>query len=62
VHDNGKGCSKPRSRHGMGLHIMRYRADVIGGRLTIESAEGNGTLVSCVLPVKSKPSEGPAAD
>jgi signal transduction histidine kinase len=41
----------------MGLHIMKYRADVIGGRLSIESDEGKGTLVSCVLPVKSRRSE-----
>jgi nitrate/nitrite-specific signal transduction histidine kinase len=33
----------------MGLHIMKYRADVIGARLTIESAEGHGALVTCVL-------------
>jgi signal transduction histidine kinase len=57
VHDSGKGCAKPRSHHGMGLHIMKYRADVIGGRLSLESDEGKGTVVSCVLPVKSRRSE-----
>jgi PAS domain S-box-containing protein len=52
VKDNGKGFSLSKSHHGMGLHIMRYRADVIGARLTVESTDGKGTLVSCVLPVE----------
>lgn len=50
VKDNGKGFSTSNSHHGMGLHIMKYRADVIGARLTIESSDGHGTLVTCVLP------------
>jgi PAS domain S-box-containing protein len=50
VKDNGKGFSTSNSRQGMGLHIMKYRADVIGARLTIESAEGQGALVTCMLP------------
>ena len=63
VQDNGKGFSKPRSyQHGMGSHIMKYRADAIGGRLSIESGEGKGTLVRCVLPVKSRSSERSRAD
>jgi PAS domain S-box-containing protein len=50
VKDDGKGFSPAKPRHGMGLHIMKYRAGVIGARLTIESAEGHGALVKCVLP------------
>jgi two-component system CheB/CheR fusion protein len=49
VQDDGKGFSPGNGRRGMGIHIMKYRADVIGGRLTIESADGHGTLVTCVL-------------
>ena len=50
VKDNGKGFSTSKSHRGMGLHIMKYRADVIGARLTIESADGQGALVTCILP------------
>jgi PAS domain S-box-containing protein len=32
---------------GMGLRIMQYRADLIGGTLAIERAEGGGTRVVC---------------
>jgi signal transduction histidine kinase len=35
---------------GMGQRIMKYRADMIGAALRIESARGKGTVVTCVLP------------
>ena len=50
VQDDGKGFSPANARRGMGIHIMKYRADVIGARFAIESADGEGALVSCVLP------------
>ena len=50
VQDDGKGFSPASTRRGMGIHIMKYRADVIGARFMIESADGHGTLVTCVLP------------
>ena len=49
IKDNGKGFSTSKARQGMGLHIMKYRADVIGAELSVKSADGKGTLVSCVL-------------
>ncbi len=49
IKDNGKGFATSKARQGMGLHIMKYRADVIGAQITFESDEGKGTLVSCVL-------------
>jgi len=54
VTDNGIGI--PVSRHpagGMGLHIMNYRAQAIGGTLNIERGARHGTLVSCSLPQPS---------
>jgi PAS domain S-box-containing protein len=54
VSDNGMGI--PASRNpagGMGLHIMNYRAQAIGGTLNIERAAGHGTLVSCSAPQPS---------
>ena len=48
VTDNGTGFKKAKAGHsGMGLRIMKYRADVIGGTLTILPAEGGGTVVIC---------------
>src|SRR5204863_2039920 len=38
VTDDGVGCSNGRKlAPGLGLHIMNYRAQVMGGRLDIES-------------------------
>jgi nitrate/nitrite-specific signal transduction histidine kinase len=34
----------------MGLHIMNYRAQAIGGALNIEPAPKHGTIVSCSVP------------
>jgi len=36
---------------GLGLRLMRERVDELGGSLTIESREGEGTTVSATLPV-----------
>ena len=45
------GASAPdRSTGGMGLHIMSYRAQVIGGALSIEPAPEHGTIISCSAP------------
>jgi signal transduction histidine kinase len=48
VEDNGRGLAATApSSGGMGLRIMRYRADLIGGRLELLSQPGGGTIVSC---------------
>jgi two-component system CheB/CheR fusion protein len=52
IRDNGDGLSKNRSGKGMGVDIMQHRANVIGAKLTIESRQGRGTSVTCVLPGK----------
>jgi PAS domain S-box-containing protein len=61
VEDNGKGLPrKLPKRKGMGLRIMRYRAEVIGGALLIEPRPGGGTRVVCTVtegllpPVKER--------
>jgi signal transduction histidine kinase len=46
IRDNGGGMSGTKS-NGMGLTIMRHRAQSSGGELKIEPAPGGGTLVSC---------------
>jgi two-component system CheB/CheR fusion protein len=50
VKDNGKGLPhKLPKRKGMGLRIMRYRAEVIGGTLKVEPHPRGGTRVVCVV-------------
>jgi len=54
VTDDGVGIpSEPKLKQGLGSHIMRYRAGVIGGRLEVESPKRGGTRVSCYLPDKA---------
>src|SRR6266571_28102 len=54
VTDDGVGCSNgPKLAPGLGFHIMNYRAQVMGGRLDIESPKRGGTRVSCYLPNKA---------
>ena len=38
-----------------GLSGMRHRVESAGGRLSITSRPGNGTLVSAVLPLQQRP-------
>jgi signal transduction histidine kinase len=50
VTDDGVGFPvEPRLKHGLGYHIMKYRAQMIGGRLEIDSPKRGGTCVSCYL-------------
>jgi PAS domain S-box-containing protein len=51
VIDNGVGFStKIKNGHGLGFHIMQYRARSIGARLKLESPLSGGARVSCYLP------------
>lgn len=50
IHDDGRGMQTPTSKTGMGLKIMRYRADLIHGTLHVESSQGTGATVTCILP------------
>lgn len=45
VEDDGRGMP-PEASHGMGLRIMRYRANAIGAQLAIASSTA-GTTVKC---------------
>ena len=52
VRDDGQGmpaAGEPVA--GMGLHIMRCRAGMIGGTLTIDSPPSGGTRVHCRVPI-----------
>lgn len=51
VKDNGKGFKLDAvSPSSHGLAGMRHRVEAAGGRLTIASAEGQGTLIAAVIP------------
>jgi signal transduction histidine kinase len=56
VRDNGRGFD-PDARHPghFGLQSMRGRAAEIGGRLTITSAPGRGTVVRVEAPSETEP-------
>ncbi|HEU4679414.1 MAG TPA: PAS domain S-box protein, partial [Terrimicrobiaceae bacterium] len=49
ITDDGIGFSDSVRSEGMGLHIMRYRAQLIGATLAIRPAKGGGTCVTCLL-------------
>jgi signal transduction histidine kinase len=50
VTDDGIGFpAQPKLKHGLGFHIMKYRAQMIGARLEIDSPKRGGTCVSCYL-------------
>ncbi len=53
VKNNGLSMPEPSASHqGMGLRIMKYRTDMIGGTLKIQnSPENGGTIVTCTLPI-----------
>lgn len=56
VEDDGAGIVAGAPTGGMGLRIMRYRAELIGGSLSVAPAPGGGTRVTCLLP---RPAEAP---
>jgi PAS domain S-box-containing protein len=52
VKDDGEGIAENHPNTGMGLHIMNYRAGMIGGALKIGRDTTRGTIVTCLFPVK----------
>lgn len=54
VRDDGVGIKPIKDRRGrLGLHIMHYRCDIIGGKPKIDPLAEGGTLVQCALPKKN---------
>lgn len=50
VADDGHGLAKTKGA-GMGLQVMKHRAAMIGGELTVESRNGRGVTITCRVPV-----------
>ena len=50
VSDDGKGFSPGATNvSGLGLRAMKYRADLIGAELRIDSQAGQGTRITCTI-------------
>ena len=47
ISDNGVGLRSGNSSRGMGLHIMRHRARILGGLLEVKPMRSRGTRVFC---------------
>jgi signal transduction histidine kinase len=64
VIDDGIGLPKElKPQQGLGFHIMKYRAQLMGGRLEIDSPQTGGTRVSCYLPIHAaRPKKAPNGD
>ena len=56
VQDDGQGFEAKINGHGMGLRIMRYRAQCIGGSCHVRTAHNKGTVVHCRVPLEAEPS------
>jgi signal transduction histidine kinase len=52
VSDDGKGFVIKKRGKGLGLHMMRYRANALGGELKVERRRTGGMEITCVIPTK----------
>ena len=55
VQDDGEGFNTKTNGHGMGLRIMRYRAQCIGGSCEVHAGPTQGTIVHCRVPLEAQP-------
>jgi signal transduction histidine kinase len=51
ISDDGRGGADPSTGNGTGLRGLADRVEALGGRLMVESAPGEGTIVRAVLPL-----------
>jgi signal transduction histidine kinase len=65
IRSDGVPFSLPEGKKNrMGLRIMNYRAGTVGAKFDIQPSPKNGTLVTCMLPIKNNgraPREGTPA-
>ena len=52
IEDDGRGFKMSAAHNRLGLYGIRERAELLGGKLTIESGEGKGTSLFVEIPVK----------
>lgn len=54
IRDDGLGIERPLGPHiGVGMHIMNYRAGMIGGTFEVRRDQPKGTIVTCRFPVEA---------
>ena len=53
VSDDGVGLPDDYGQRGRGFHGMRMDAERMGGELIVESVEGGGTTITCVVPYQA---------
>jgi len=53
ISDDGHGLAKTKGA-GMGLQVMKHRAEMIHGELTVDSKSGRGVTITCRVPVAHK--------
>jgi len=62
IQDDGCGIDdNAPGNKGMGLHLMNYRARMVGGSLDVQRGGTGGTMVTCLFPV-SLPVKGGVKD
>lgn len=54
VFDDGVGFNPQKTKNGIGLHNIEYRAAECKGSVTIKSAKGEGTLLLVKIPIDQK--------
>ncbi len=55
IEDDGCGIGKiAGGNKGMGMHLMNYRARMVGGSLEVLPNDRNGTVVTCTFPVMTE--------
>jgi PAS domain S-box-containing protein len=55
IKDDGVGIERSPAPHsGVGLHIMNYRAGMIGGNLEVHREQPRGTAIVCRFPVTNR--------
>jgi PAS domain S-box-containing protein len=56
IQDDGCGIDTKTNGQGMGLRIMRYRAQCIGGSCEVHAGPSQGTIVHCRVPLETQDS------
>ncbi|MNF75299.1 Signal transduction histidine-protein kinase/phosphatase DegS [compost metagenome] len=54
ISDDGNGFNTKRTKNGIGLHNIQYRAKECKGTVTVKSAKGEGTVLIIKVPIDQK--------
>ena len=54
VKDDGIGFTSQNQKNGIGLEIMKHRADIINASLDIQSSINKRTIVTCIFMDKGE--------